>query len=468
MKDYYTLLAVSSDASLTQIDASYRRLMSRHHPNARTSPQALERMRELNEAWRVLSDPLQRAAYDHARESGVTFQPPSPTPTLRNVPQGNLEFGARSRRSTGGTCLVGLAVALVLVFAVGILVWGLDEQLKFGEVFDRTMGEFTALLPTSEARQTETADEEPTATPDPRCRDGCETPPAGCVVKGDIEANGSRFFYLPNDFGYSEINVDLANGDRWFCASADAQGAGWQRKAPTETPTLPPPPEFFTTAISRRAVTVCGENVMLRRGPGEEFPPVQPVAKNARVSITGVNGAWNVVNTENGALYIRTDQLCAQPTRAPTKAPAANGGAAQATAAPPTAAPAPSDAPASAATANFKYGAPAPDVPTNGAKYWCSRELVLHWNFDTTQLQPNEFFLVESKLVEKDRWFALADWTKETRVMLNPNRGGGSCDTVWWSNTGVYEWRVSVVTGNKEMPTYLSPFSEQFRINYGQ
>jgi hypothetical protein len=107
-------------------------------------------------------------------------------------------------------------------------------------------------------------------------------------------------------------------------------------------------------------------------------------------------------------------------------------------------------------------------MPTNGAKYWCSRELVLEWGLAGPALADNEFFLVESKLVEHERWFALADWTKSTTVTLFPNRDSGECETVWWTNTGVYEWRISVVTGNKEMPTYLSPFSEPFHINYAQ
>lgn len=461
MKDYYSLLHVEPDASLSQIDSSYRRQMSRHHPNARSSPQALERMRDLNEAWRVLSDTAQRAAYDRARASGTTYLPPTPPPTLRNVPQGNLaDFGAR--RSSGGTCLVGGAVALVLVFALGILAWGLNEQLNFGAMFDRTMGEFTALLPTSQAQGTATPEDRATPTPDPRCRDGCETPPPGCVVKGDVESDGTRFFYLPNDEGYSRVNVDISKGDRWFCALTDAQGAGWARKAPTETPTLPPPPEAFTTASARRAFTVCAENAGLYQGPGDDFALVQALENGARIFVTGVNGDWSVVNTGNGMLYIRTIQLCAPPTRAagaaPTSGPAPN-------------APAPSpssSAVAGASATAFKYPAPKPVMPTNGAKYWCTRELVLEWSLSAPPLAENEFFLVENKLVEHERWFALADWTQATTVTLNPNRGGGTCETVWWSNTGVYEWRVSVVTGNKEMPTYLSPFSERFRINYGQ
>lgn len=460
VKDYYTLLNVSPDATPAQIDAAYRRLMQRHHPNARSSPQALERLRELNEAWRVLSDATQRAAYDRARASGAPYQPPTPPPTLRNVPQANLaDFGAR--RKSGGTCLVALAVVFVLLFAFGILAWGLDEQLHFGARFERAIGEVNALLPTRDAVATEVAENQVTPTPDPRCRDGCETPPPGCVVKGDIENDGTRYFYLPNDEGYARVNVNVARGDRWFCTQADAQGAGWVRKAPTETPTLPPPPEAMTTTVARHALVVCGENVALYQGPGENFPIARTVANGARLFINGVNGEWSVVSGENPVTYVRTNQLCPPPTRAaaqPTGAPAHDSNSAT---------PTPATVIAIPAASSFKYPAPQLLKPTNGEKYWCKRELVLQWNFAGT-LAPDEFFLVESKPVEHEPWLALYDWTKETTVFLNPNRGDGACDTVWWGNTGVYEWRVSVVRGDKEMPTYLSPFSEAQRINYSE
>jgi hypothetical protein len=468
MKDYYTLLNVKPTASPAQIDAAYRRLMHRHHPNARSSHQALDRMRELNEAWRVLSDSSQRAAYDRARTNGIIYEPPTPPPTLRAIPQANLaDFGAR--RATGGTCFVGIAVAAVLIFAFGILTWGLNEQLNFGAMFERAAGEINALLPARSANETRVAEESATPTPDPRCRDGCETPPAGCVVKGAVEPDGTRFFYLPNDEGYARVNVDIAKGDRWFCALTDAQAAGWARKAPTETPTFPPPPEAFTTSVARRAFVVCGENVALHQGPGDDFPVAQTKENGARLFVTGVNGEWSVINQANGTLYVRTNLLCA-PTRASSQpTPAVTDSV------PPT--PVPSDTVpptqaaqtiASSAAIAFKYPAPQLIVPTNGARYWCNRELILQWDVNGVPLGADEFFLIESKLVEHERWDALSDWTKETTVMLSPNRGEGSCDSVWWSNTGVYEWRVSIVRGSKEMPTYLSPFSEKFRINYGQ
>lgn len=458
MKDYYSLLGVKPDATVAQIDAAYRRLVQRYHPNARSSPQALERLRELNEAWRVLSDATQRAAYDRSRKDGTTYQPPTPPPTLRNVPQANLgEFGARRRK--GGTCLIAAAVTFALLVTFSILAWGLNEQLDFGARFERAMGEVNALLPTSQFTPTQVAEQAVTPTPDPRCRDGCETPPPGCVVKGVVDAQGKHYFYLPNDEGYARARVVLANGDRWFCALSDAQADGWVRKAPTETPTLPPPPEAFTTPVARHALNVCAENVTLFQGPGENFPMAQAIENGARVFVTGVNGEWSVVNQASNVLYVRSVYLCAPPTRV---------------AAPVTATARQMESPTSAALTNaspagatFKYSAPQLLLPTFGAKYWCVRELILQWEANAA-LAPEEFFLVESKLVEHDRWVALADWTKDTTVTLFPNRGGGVCDTVWWDNTGVYEWRVSIVRGNKDMPTYLSPFSESFRINYSK
>lgn len=461
MKDYYALLGVKPNASTAHVDAAYRRLMQKHHPNVRATTQALERMRELNEAWRVLSDPAQREAYDRARTMGMQYQPPTPVAQARVLPQsGVVEFGARPRG--GGTCLVGFGILMVLVFAVGVLMWGLNEQVSFVGILERAQNELGALVPLAPTRIA--AEDEITPTPDPRCRNGCETPPAGCVVKGDVEPGGARFFYLPNDEGYGDVVVDIAAGDRWFCALTDAQGAGWTRKAPTPTPSLPPPPEAFTTAMPRRNYLVCASEAVLREGPGDEFAPVQNVAQGARVAVTGVNGEWSVVSAGGNTVYVRTASLCAPPP-APTRAaaPAQNGGS---TANAPTATAAITAAPVAQPASNFKYAAPQLVEPTDGAHYWCSRELVLGWAGPA--LGPDEYYLVESKAPERQQWTALADWTRETSVKLSPSRGGGACDAFWWANTGVYEWRVSVVRGERERPEYLSPFSPVGRINYGQ
>ncbi|GAC1429903.1 MAG: hypothetical protein PVS3B3_00720 [Ktedonobacteraceae bacterium] len=64
--DYYALLEVSRDATPEQIKASYRRLVRLHHPDL--NKQAKDtRIKQLNEAYGVLSSSTRRAAYDGLR-----------------------------------------------------------------------------------------------------------------------------------------------------------------------------------------------------------------------------------------------------------------------------------------------------------------------------------------------------------------------------------------------------------------
>ncbi len=63
--DYYEVLGVSRDASEAEIKKSYRRLARDHHPDANPDdPNAEDRMKELTEAYEVLSNAESRRAYD--------------------------------------------------------------------------------------------------------------------------------------------------------------------------------------------------------------------------------------------------------------------------------------------------------------------------------------------------------------------------------------------------------------------
>jgi len=70
-RDYYEILGVSRDASDEEIKRSYRRAAQRHHPDIDSSDGAELRFKELNEAYRVLSDRQRRTAYDMFGHSGV-------------------------------------------------------------------------------------------------------------------------------------------------------------------------------------------------------------------------------------------------------------------------------------------------------------------------------------------------------------------------------------------------------------
>jgi DnaJ-class molecular chaperone len=67
--DYYTRLGVGPQASTRQIKAAYRRLALEHHPDRnRDHPAAAEIMKQLNEAYAVLSNPVKRREYDALRQ----------------------------------------------------------------------------------------------------------------------------------------------------------------------------------------------------------------------------------------------------------------------------------------------------------------------------------------------------------------------------------------------------------------
>ena len=60
-QDYYDILGVSRDASEEEIKKAYRRLARQYHPDVNHEPGAEERFKEINEAYRVLSNPETRA-----------------------------------------------------------------------------------------------------------------------------------------------------------------------------------------------------------------------------------------------------------------------------------------------------------------------------------------------------------------------------------------------------------------------
>jgi hypothetical protein len=83
--DHYEVLRVSPNADDRVIQAAYRLLATKVHPDRRPGdPDAAEQMKLLNEAYEVLSDPRKRRDYDSKRTAAerarVVAQPRQPMP----------------------------------------------------------------------------------------------------------------------------------------------------------------------------------------------------------------------------------------------------------------------------------------------------------------------------------------------------------------------------------------------------
>ena len=65
--DPYKVLQVDSEAEFEVIEAAYRRLARKYHPDVSPGPESQERMVRINQAWELLRDPVKRAAVDRAR-----------------------------------------------------------------------------------------------------------------------------------------------------------------------------------------------------------------------------------------------------------------------------------------------------------------------------------------------------------------------------------------------------------------
>jgi len=86
VKDYYTILGLSKHASEDEIKKGYRKMALKHHPDKNSSPYADKQIKEINEAYEVLSDPKKKEIYDKFGEDGLKPGRPGPNIQKRKDP----------------------------------------------------------------------------------------------------------------------------------------------------------------------------------------------------------------------------------------------------------------------------------------------------------------------------------------------------------------------------------------------
>ena len=71
-RDYYDVLGCGKDAQEAELKKAYRRLAMKYHPDRnQDNPEAENKFKEAKEAYEILSNPKQRAAYDQFGHAGV-------------------------------------------------------------------------------------------------------------------------------------------------------------------------------------------------------------------------------------------------------------------------------------------------------------------------------------------------------------------------------------------------------------
>lgn len=68
----YEVLGVKEDASQAEIKSAYRKLVKQYHPDLNKSEEAAEKIKEINNAYEVLSDEQKRSQYDNPGMNGFS------------------------------------------------------------------------------------------------------------------------------------------------------------------------------------------------------------------------------------------------------------------------------------------------------------------------------------------------------------------------------------------------------------
>jgi curved DNA-binding protein CbpA len=144
--DYYQILQVDADAEPEVIEAAYRRLARKYHPDVSSSPEAARRMKEINTAFEVLGDPGKRADYDRrrARQTEAHARPSRDTDVAVTASRPKAgRFGSATLAFAGGaviaTAVAVSVVALLLLRGDGGEKISLDEYFRQLDAVEESM-----------------------------------------------------------------------------------------------------------------------------------------------------------------------------------------------------------------------------------------------------------------------------------------------------------------------------------------
>src|SRR4030042_860057 len=130
---YYDVLEVEHGASADYLRRAYRRLAKKYHPDVSQENGAEERFKEINEAYAVLSNEEQRAAYDRYGHAGLKGVPTEFDFGLGDIFEEFFGFTTGSRRSPR-TPRRGADLRYDLTLAFEQAVSGVEHQVEFSRL----------------------------------------------------------------------------------------------------------------------------------------------------------------------------------------------------------------------------------------------------------------------------------------------------------------------------------------------
>jgi curved DNA-binding protein CbpA len=99
--DPYKILQVDSEAEDEVIQAAYRRLARKYHPDLATTPEAANRMAAINAAWELIGEPAKRVDYD--RKHAALKTAPVSAPGGASTGGASAEMAGRGGSAAGGS-----------------------------------------------------------------------------------------------------------------------------------------------------------------------------------------------------------------------------------------------------------------------------------------------------------------------------------------------------------------------------
>ncbi len=119
-KDYYEILQVHPQAGPEVIEAAWRKLARRYHPDVNKYPDAEERMKEINIAYEILSNPEKRKQYclERLKKSGTI---------LETIPDADNERSRRLR--VKWTTVLGAFGVIIILYILFFQIWTALEDI---------------------------------------------------------------------------------------------------------------------------------------------------------------------------------------------------------------------------------------------------------------------------------------------------------------------------------------------------